>query len=363
MAASELGTKKISHRMVDLFAGPGGLDVAAHWLGVPVHGIEWDTDACETRRAAGLSTECVDVRKVGPAKYPEATVLAGGPPCQTYTMAGAGEGRRALDEVLLWVGRMAAGDHIADCVADLDDERTGLVLEPLRWVLEADALGIPYDAVVLEQVPAVLPVWEAYGQVLETLGYVVDCKILKTEEYGVPQTRRRAILIANRNSELRLPQPTHRGYRKGLERTEGDPKLLPWNTMGEALDRHGPFTVISNYGSGGDPRARGRRTSDQPAATITGKVSRNRVIGHGLVETGRFSHSEAGQLQTFPADYPWSGRGIPQQIGNAIPPRLAMHVLAAALALEVEPGTVDRAVNSCWRDTKLSVQAPDLGTV
>lgn len=334
--------------------------MAAHWLGVTVHGVEWDIDACATRASAGLNTEWTDVRSVGPADYPDATVLAGGPPCQTYAMAGTGVGRRALDEVLISVKRVSAGDRVAECVAGLDDERTGLVLEPLRWVLEADALGIPYDAVVLEQVPAVLPVWEAYREVLERFGYAVDCGILKTEEYGVPQTRRRALLIANRNFEPRLPEPTHREYRKGRDRSEGDPQLLPWNTMGEALDRQDPFIVISNYGSGGDPRARGRRTSDQPAATVTGKVSRNRVVTDGHVEIERFSHSEAGRLQTFPADYPWSGKGVAQQIGNAIPPRLAVQVLAAALDISIEPGFVDGAVNSAWNDTKRGARTPNL---
>ncbi len=338
--------------MVDLFAGPGGLDVAAHWLGIAVHGVEWDADACATRSAAGLGTEHGDVRSVGPADFPDTTILAGGPPCQTYTMAGTGVGRRALDEVLSFVKRMAAGEDVDSCVASLDDERTGLVLQPLRWVLEANRLGIPYDAVVLEQVPAVLPVWQAYREVLEGLGYKVDCGVLKTEEFGVPQTRRRAILVANRNLQPRLPDPTHRSYRKGVAREDGNPDLLPWNTMGDALDRGEQFVVISNYGSGGDPRARGRRTSAEPAATVTGKVSRNRVVTHDQIELPRFSESEAGQLQTFPVDYPWSGRGVAQQIGNAIPPRLAAHVLAAALGITLEPGFLDEAVASQWRDSR-----------
>ncbi|MBM4481849.1 DNA cytosine methyltransferase [Rhodococcus hoagii] len=343
-------------RIVDLFAGPGGLDVAAHWLGLGVHGVEWDGDACSTRLAAGLGTEQADVRTLGPADFPDATVLAGGPPCQTYTLAGSGAGRRALDDVLFFVKQMAAGVDVESSVSQLDDERTGLVLEPLRWVIEAHELGLPYDAVVLEQVPAVLPVWEAVGEALEGLGYKVDCGVLRTEEFGVPQTRRRAILVANHHHAPTLPKPTHRGYRKGIGRGAGDSRLLPWNTMGEALDRPDPFVVISNYGSGGDPRARGRRTSNEPAATVTGKISRNRVVTHGEVELDRFSPSEAGRLQTFPGDYPWSGNAIAQQIGNAIPPRLAAHVLAAALDLDLDDDFLDTAVTSTWRDTRAGVR-------
>src|SRR5207249_4131780 len=102
--------------MVDLFAGPGGLDVAAQWLGVVAHGVEWDPNACATREAAGLHTVKGDVRDYGPhdLRFRHATVLAGGPPCQTYTVAGAGAGRRALDQVLEFVKRMAAGDDVAD---------------------------------------------------------------------------------------------------------------------------------------------------------------------------------------------------------------------------------------------------------
>ncbi|WP_433287770.1 DNA cytosine methyltransferase [Pseudonocardia sp. CA-142604] len=333
--------------MVDLFAGPGGLDVAAHWLGVSAHGVEWDANACATRRAAGLGTTQGDVRNFGPAHFPEATVLAGGPPCQTFTVAGTGAGRRALDQVLALVKRMAAGENISATLAELDDERTGLVLEPLRWALSAANLGRPYKAIVLEQVPAVLPVWSAVREALETIGYQADHGILHTEEFGVPQTRRRAILIASLDRKPRLPRPTHHRFRKGVPRGEGGEKLLPWETMEEALSRPGSFTVISNYGTGGDPKARGRRRSDEPAATVTGKIRRNRLVG-AYEESERFSLHEAGRLQTFPIDYPWSGNDIAQQIGNAIPPRLAAHVLAEALDLPLDSKVLDAAVKASW---------------
>ncbi|MCZ9336799.1 DNA cytosine methyltransferase, partial [Streptomyces sp. TRM76130] len=93
-------------RIVDLFAGPGGLDVAADALGHEVTGIEWDAGACETRKAAGLDTFMGDVRKYRAAFFPRAEVLTGGPPCQTFTVAGHGAGRRALDKVLQHVERL-----------------------------------------------------------------------------------------------------------------------------------------------------------------------------------------------------------------------------------------------------------------
>ncbi|MFD7287297.1 DNA cytosine methyltransferase [Streptomyces sp. NPDC059863] len=321
--------------IVDLFAGPGGLDVAAQQLGLPVSGIEWDANACATRKKAGLRTFRGDVRTFGPDDFEKANVLAGGPPCQTYTVAGSGAGRRALDAVLRFVDRMGAGDDITADLAALDDDRTGLVLEPLRWALSAIRSDRPYDAIVLEQVPAVLPVWKAVGEVLEKNEYSVDYDVLHAEEFGVPQTRRRAILVARRNGKAKLPTPTHQRYRKGKAPTVGNPDLLPWVTMGEALERSGPFMVVSNYGTGGDPKVRGRRFSHEPSATVTGKISRNRVMTpDGSAELDRFSFAEAGVLQTFPSRYPWDGGDIPQQIGNAIPPLLAAHVLVAALDLD-----------------------------
>ncbi|MFE5709727.1 DNA cytosine methyltransferase [Streptomyces sp. NPDC056501] len=318
--------------IVDLFAGPGGLDVAARDLGYEVTGIEFDQDACDTRTAAKLLTEQGDVRDFGPDKFPGATVLAGGPPCQTFTVAGSGAGRRALDEVIGFVRRMAQGEDVRSDLALLDDERTGLVLEPLRWALQAHRDERPYEAIVLEQVPAVLPVWQAYREVLIDMGYsVARPEILHTEQFGVPQTRRRAILVARLHGKAKLPKPTHRLYRKDALRDQGDPELMPWVPMSEVISRPTRFEVISNYGTGGDPKARGRRTSDQPAFTVTGKISRNRVVALDGTELPRFSDPEAGILQTFPADYPWSGRAIAQQIGNAIPPLLGRAVLKAAI--------------------------------
>jgi len=334
---------------VDLFAGPGGLDVASHWLGLSVLGIEWDADACTTREQAGLLTKQGDVRSSKPVDFPAARILAGGPPCQTYTVAGRGEGRKALEQVLSFVGDVARGED--PDFSQLKDERTGLVVEPLRWAVDAVDRGVPYEAIVLEQVPAVLPVWQAFGEVLRARGYNVAHGILHTEEFGVPQTRRRAILIARYGNEVSLPRPTHRRYRKGQPRKEGDRHVRPWKTMGEALGWRHDFTVVSNYGTGGDPKLRGERSSQEPSFTVTGKVSRNRLRGRPLGKPDRFTDHEAGRLQTFPRDYPWSGRGIAQQIGNAIPPRLAAHVLAAALGKELDVKLLDQCVRKRWTET------------
>lgn len=393
--------------IVDLFAGPGGLDIAAEVLGVPAIGVEWEKSTRETRSAAGLrTTDEGDVAKVNPLdlEVRSARVLTGGPPCQTYSVAGNREGHKALDEVTdlaQLVGDSKSVEELEKAWAEVErraaelewaDERTGLVLQPLRWIVEKKLKAEPYKAVVLEQVPTVLPVWNKYREILRGLGYDAECDILHTEEYGVPQTRRRAVLIARYKEDggggsVELPRVTHQRYRKGAKRLPAvqeppvpsaalqqsplfeAPASAPrpverWASMGDALkdSRSTDFVVRSNYGSGGDPKKRGLRTSDMPAATVTGKVRRNTVHdlkgydASGEPELGpdqdRFTFREAGLLQTFPVEYPWRGTDVAQQIGNAIPPLLAVHILCTALELDDSRKKQAIAALKSWRPVR-----------
>ncbi|MCP3758395.1 DNA cytosine methyltransferase [Streptomyces sp. TBY4] len=377
--------------VLDLFAGPGGLDVAAQSLGLPSLGIEWDKSACLTRYAAGLDTLHADVSAARRDSFeslpPEINVLAGGPPCQTYSVAGHGAGRQALEEVKKYIERLMAGesDHrIDEDLKSLPDPRTALVLEPLRYAIQATRSPNrghrPYDVIVLEQVPAVEALWRHYAMVLQGMGlpdgtkYKVVVGTLATETYGVPQTRSRAVLIARREGlgKPSLPGPTHYSYeakewnrRNGtsapdpaadqvhqptldddvVAASKGDDEPDPWRSMRDAIGnpvgshpgRPKPFLVRSNYGSSGNPGRRGVRTDQQPAATVTGRISRFVVFEHLdekiVYEGPRFSMNEAGMLQTFPPDYPWSGTAQAQQVGNAVPPLFGAHLLSAALDL------------------------------
>ncbi|MGW0824195.1 DNA cytosine methyltransferase [Streptomyces sp. NPDC002845] len=384
---------------MDLFAGPGGLDVAAHFLGFKSIGIEWDRDACETRYAAGLPTIHADVSVMRETRFDEipksVDVLAGGPPCQSFSVAGNGAGRRALETVKDFIHRLVDGEDEAKIDEDLHalgDSRTALVLEPLRWLIKAiETEGRdPYMVIVLEQVPAVLPLWEVYAKLLrggegrlEGIKYEAECWELKTEQFGVPQTRTRAVLVARLPGHgaiepleaTHLPFDLHRGKRNAAhaEMLPTDSPVLRtkprWVSMAEALDaasklKDSPvdvsrlrtggemkFFVVSNYGSGGDPKNRGRRLSSEPAFTVTGKISRNKIYkGIAEYEAGqsdRFTVPESGVLQTFPHNFPWSGKGQAQQVGNAVPPRLGMHVLGRALRGNA-PSAEELTAASTW---------------
>lgn len=316
-------------KFISLFAGPGGMCLGAEMTGQESVGIEWDANACQTRRAAGLTTIQGDVRKYGPSDFPDCDALMGGPPCQTFSVAGSGSGRKSLDDVLTLAQLMEAGADVGELLTLVEDEKTALVLEPLRWILERHRAGSQYKAILLEQVPTVLPVWNEYARILRGIGYDVTTSLVNAEEYGVPQTRKRAVLLArpfDLMDPVEIPTPTHCKYRKGQSAGAAGGHLKPWVSLGEVVDRGTPYWVRSNYNTASTGQ-RARRSSFDPAFTVTGCVMRNRFFAESDdVELDRVSYGEAGAIQTFPIDYPWSGRYIHQQIGNAAPP-----VLMAAL--------------------------------
>lgn len=98
-------------RAVDLFAGPGGWDIAARDLGINVVGIEIDDSACDTREAAGLATIRGDVRAYSARQFPFGGLI-GSPPCPTLSVAGKGSGRRAMDPIIEAARQTAIGGAV-----------------------------------------------------------------------------------------------------------------------------------------------------------------------------------------------------------------------------------------------------------
>lgn len=308
------------------------------------------------------------------------TGLIASPPCPGFSMAGKGGGRRdsriALDAVEGMGSGRNIGDELAWARALCEDERSALVLEPLRWALTLTPTWLAW-----EQVPAVLPLWEACAHVLRAHGWHVWTGNVQAEQYGVPQTRKRAILLAHRDRAVDRPKPTHSRY---YPRTPDklDPGVLPWVSMAEALGRPAVGRLRSNYSDGSNPGERGYRLLSQPSPCITSKVghwepvaanagtteedmawTRRRpsptivgsfcpdvVAAPGYRGPGdgprqkargsvRVTVEEAAALQSFPAGYPWRGRvkrdgeesvgDKYRQVGDAVPPLLAAHCLAA----------------------------------
>lgn len=274
--------------IVDLFAGPGGWDEGLRMIGrTDVQGIEIEEDACRTAEAAGHRRIHADVTQVSRRQFAGVEGVIASPPCQPFS----DNGKRGK----------------------LEDPRGALTHEPMKWISE-----LRPEWVAFEQVPAVLPIWRECMTELRRLGYSAWAAILDAAEHGVPQHRRRAVLVAKRGGGYaELPEGSRRRVSAGAALGWAEPHLWTVNT---GLDW-----------KKGQPRESAQTfPGNVPAKTITTRtVGQWRVYPPGEDYRG-ITETEAAVLQTFPADYPWQGKtqlDRARQIGDAIPPILAARVL------------------------------------
>jgi DNA (cytosine-5)-methyltransferase 1 len=284
--------------IVDLFAGPGGWTEGLRSLGLTDIGLELDPSACATRRAAGHQTIRADVEHY-PRQHLHGRVagLIASPPCQDFSAAGLGAGRTGDKGQLI--------DLVPEWVADVRP----------RWV-------------ACEQVPPAVDIWREHAAGYQELGYSTWVGVLNAADYGVPQTRRRAILLASLDRPALPPEPTHaRDPQPGLFGT-----LEPWVTMAQALGWHP--TIVNTRGDRQPPM---RWIHERPATTVVGDgraFGPHSGSGRGESQSEnaiRLTVADALLLQSFPPDYPVQGTRTKQfeQIGNAVPPLLAAHIIGA----------------------------------
>lgn len=278
--------------ILDLFAGPGGWDQGALALGLHPIGIEWDDAACRTGHAAGHTRVRADVASLATEPMRgKVTGLIASPPCQTFSMAGKGAGRDALPELQnavldVWKGASPA----SVCPPDLDP-RSMLVLEPVRY-----ARDLRPEWIALEQVPAVLPIWQSFEVVLREHGYSAWSGVLNSADYGVPQTRQRAILIASRVYKVQPPAATH--CKGGSEPDLFGEQLLPWVSMAQALGwgmtERPAFTAAFGTGAGGGPD-----TSGVGGSGARRQLKREQSEGRWVVKTRGELGDQPGRSDNF----------------------------------------------------------------
>ncbi|MFD4917671.1 DNA cytosine methyltransferase [Streptomyces virginiae] len=347
-------------QIVDLFAGPGGWSEGLRMLGLRDIGIEIDGTACATRTAASHLTIHADV-----AAYPTSwldgnvTGLIASPPCQTFSAAGLRAGNTDLPLCHQALDDLARGhDTRASLLTGCTDPRSLLIVEPLRY-----ALDLRPEWIALEEVPAVLPLFEHTARLLTGSGYSTWAGVLNAADFGLAQTRRRAFLIASRTRPALPPEPTHADG--GTPTNLFGDTLPSWQTMSDVLGCP-PSQVVTrgNHTSGGSRffttgpswaitgRARSwmlrvgnrpsstRRRLDQPAPTLLFAKALNDVswIESDGTPVRRLSVAEAAVLQGFCPSYPWAGSRTKQfqQIGNAVPPPLATAVLRSLVPAGLE---------------------------
>ena len=220
------------------------------------------------------------------------------------------------------------------------------------------------DYVVMENVPDMLSskyyeYFQSCKSILESASYTVDCTILNAAEFGVPQERSRAIVVAYRNGRFAMPtglvnQSNYRTVRDAI----GD---LPMYSPGDSFEsdpmhcsanhRSSTIEVIKavpkdggNRPSGVGPKSLekikgyydvyGRLHWDRPSITVT-NYARNPASGrfvHPEQDRG-LTKREVARLQSFPDSFKFCGTfdDIFRQIGEAVPPRLSTAIASSIL--------------------------------
>jgi DNA (cytosine-5)-methyltransferase 1 len=321
-------------RAIDLFAGCGGLSSGLRRAGFKiVSAVEIDDLAVATYRAnhRGVNLIQDDIRVVTGKELvggeEHIDVIAGCPPCQGFSRVRRRNRTRAAR-----------------------DDRNGLIAEFSRIVEEVEP-----KAVFLENVPGIEndKRFQAFLDRLEKIGYVVNWDLLQLAEYGVPQWRRRAVVLAGKGFKIAMPNPCRqlrtvksaiyslpvpKGSRNGLHRgiTQHTPLIM---ARIRAVPKNGgsrsawpkELQLKCHDDCGGFKDVYGRMAWDEPAPTITGgciNASKGRFLHP--VQNRAITLLEAALLQTFPRRYSFSevrGRyAVAEMIGNALPPTFAERV-------------------------------------
>ena len=203
-------------RVVDLFAGAGGLSLGFHAAGCKlVAAVEFDPDAARTHGlnffadADGreVHTKARDITATSPADLLQecnvegpldeaVDIVIGGPPCQAFAR----------------VGRAKLREIAAHPEAFIHDDRANLYLAYLDYVRQMKPV-----AILMENVPDILNfggtnIAETVCELLEHLGYNAKYSLFNSVHYGVPQMRERMIMVATHKGsgvEFRFPEATH----------------------------------------------------------------------------------------------------------------------------------------------------------
>lgn len=315
--------------VLDLFAGCGGLALGFEACGFETLGFEMDADCCATYRA-NLGGDCIQAKLEPGYAFPRAQVVIGGPPCQPFSVGGQQKGIRD------------ARDGFPAFIAAVEQA------QPDIWMFE-NVRGLMYRN---------KPYLDAILAELQSMDYVVEYRLLRAVEYGVPQNRERMIVVGHRGHFEFPPVQTQRvtaGEAVGdlIHLLEADAKFLT-----ASMD-----TYVANYEKASKCITPRDLHLDRPARTVT---CRNLAGATGdmhrvVLPDGRrrrLTVREGARLQSFPDWYEFQGKEASQykQIGNAVPPLMAYEIARCFRAHFDNPGQLDaQAVQRRKLPTQLSL--------
>ncbi len=321
--------------VIDFFAGCGGTSAGLRDAGMRIAAaVDFDAAASATYRANFPEAEFheVDIRKLGVDVFDHLIekdaplVFSACAPCQPYSsMRPSASRARPQERSLL------------------------LTLIPFMDRLKPDAL-------IVENVPGLQKIpggstWNRFLRHLHRIGYSTRWEVVDCRDYGVPQRRKRLVLLASRHGSIDLPEPTHGRDRQPYSTVRDWIGSLPAIEAGEAhpddpLHRSGALGDLNlrrimalpeggsrsewpadlwldcHRNSKGHQDTYGRMKYDDTAPVLTTKCTdiTNGRYGHPTQHRA-ISVREAALLQTFPPDFKFLGslKSVTRQIGNAVP--------------------------------------------
>lgn len=313
-------------KYIDLFSGAGGFSLGFDNKNFQnIFSIDIEPNFCETYKYNFPNHNLIekDICELSDSamqnliKFNEIDVVIGGPPCQGFSIAGN-------------IGRKF-----------VDDPRNRLFKEFVRVVKV-----VKPKFFVMENVARLYT--HKKGQTrneiikdFEKLGYKVDCKILNSADYCVPQIRNRAIFIgSSENIEIKFPVKGIEKYITVKEALSKYPKLesgqessIPNHiSMSHSAQMLKKMSYVTDGGdrneipvkirpTSGDVRKYIKYASDKPSVCVTGDM---RKIFH-YEQNRALTVRELAKLQSFPDNFVFKGNRISQQqqVGNSVPPKMA----------------------------------------
>jgi len=297
-------------RSIEICAGAGGQALGLEQAGFKHEVlVEIDKHACETLRLNRPHWRILekDVKDFDAHPFRGIDLIAGGVPCPPFSIAGKQLGH--------------------------NDDRD-LFPEAIRLVREANP-----KAVMLENVRGIFdPVFDSYRanirRILKELGYSVAWRILNASDYGVPQLRPRAVLVALQNDiadffswpeRLENPPPTVGEALYDLIAGGGWKDAKKWK---EKANKIAPTIVGGSKKHGGPDLGPTRARLAWGELGVNGGSIANEIPDPKFKGSPRLTVRMVARLQGFPDDWQFYGKKTPayRQIGNAFPPPVAKAV-------------------------------------
>jgi len=323
-------------KIVSLFAGCGGLDLGFEKAGFKVTWANefdssiWDTFINNFPHVHLDKRSIVDIQS---SEIPATDGIIGGPPCQSWSEAGTMRG--------------------------LDDPRGKVFLEYIRILKDKEPLFFLAENVSGMLLPRHKEAFEKILKLLKSLEYNVSWKLLNTKDYGVPQDRKRIIIVGYHKKMGKcfdFPQPSNKltTLKTAIGDLESSKSAQPYNkTNGDSLKipnhEHmtGGFSTIymsrNRVRSWGEQsftiQAGGRHAPIHPKAPKMKFIEQNkRVFVPGKEHLyRRLSIRECARIQTFPDNFVFKYTNLAdgyKMVGNAVPVEFA-HVIAGKIIADL----------------------------